>query len=52
VELAKGATAATVAAVTKWLLDIGRDFLKEYRKKHKSGKPKQKRASKAKKVRG
>jgi hypothetical protein len=43
VELAKGATAATVAAVTKWLLDMGRDFLKEYRKKHKDGKSKQKR---------
>ena len=36
VELAKSATAATAAAVTKWLLDWGKDFLKEYRKKHKS----------------
>ncbi len=36
VELAKGVTAATAAAVTKWLLDWGKDFLKEYRKKNKN----------------
>ncbi len=45
VELAKGATATTVGAVTKWLLDMGRDFLKEYRKKHRGGKPKRTRRS-------
>ena len=45
VELAKGATAAAVGAVTKWLLDMGREFLKDYRKKHKSGKSKLKRRS-------
>jgi hypothetical protein len=51
VELAKGATAATVAAVTKWLLDLGRDFLKEYRKKQKSKSKQKRRASAKKKVR-
>jgi hypothetical protein len=45
VELAKGATAAAVGAVTKWLLDMVREFLKDHRKKHPSGKPKQKRRS-------
>jgi hypothetical protein len=49
VELAKGAAVATVATVTKWLLDLGRDFLKEYRKKHKSVKQKQTRRSSVKK---
>jgi len=36
VEMAKGATAAAVTVLSKWLLDWGKDFLKEYRKKHKS----------------
>jgi hypothetical protein len=50
VELAKGAAAATVGAVTKWLLDTGREFLKDYRKKHKGGKSKQKRRSEKRKA--
>jgi hypothetical protein len=33
VELAKGATAATAAAVAKWLLDMGRDFVKKHKAK-------------------
>jgi hypothetical protein len=46
VELAKGATAAIVATVSKWLFEWGRDFLKEYRKKHKiAAHRKQKRRS-------
>jgi len=35
VEMAKGATAAAVTVLSKWLLDWEKDFLKEYRKKHK-----------------
>ena len=31
VELARGATAATAAAVVKFLLDMGRDFLKKHK---------------------
>ena len=45
VELAKDATVAAVGAVTKWLLDLGKEFLKDYKKKHKTEKPKPKRRS-------
>ena len=39
VEVAKGATAGAVATLSKWLLDWGRDFLKEYRKQGKVATP-------------
>jgi len=44
VELAKGTRKPNVAAVTKWLLDTGRDFVKDFRKKHR--KPRKKKLRK------
>jgi hypothetical protein len=35
VEIAKGAAKGTGVLLSKWLLEMGRDFLKDYRKKHK-----------------
>jgi hypothetical protein len=43
VELAKGATGGAAATLSKWLLDWGRAFVKEHRKRHKKTAPPKKK---------